>query len=174
VNPLETTTLIRKYAGKIVPILLAVVIMGACTSAPRYRTTPIDTREHETVPAGRAEIIKVARSYLGTPYRSGGTSRNGVDCSGFVTAVYRQFDIALPRTSLGQSAFGERISPSSLQAGDLVFFKTSRRQSVSHVGIYMGQGKFIHASTRSHRVRIDDLEDDYFRKRFVVARRIVD
>jgi cell wall-associated NlpC family hydrolase len=171
---LAATIHIRQYAGKLILMLLAVLLVGACTSAPRYRTAAGDSRDHEPVPAERAEIIEVAKSYLGTPYRSGGTSRNGVDCSGFVTAVFRQFNIPLPRTSLDQSKFGERISTSSLQPGDLVFFKTSRRRSVSHVGIYMGQGKFIHASTRSHRVRIDDLEDDYFRKRFVVARRVVD
>jgi cell wall-associated NlpC family hydrolase len=165
---------IKRCAAKPVLVLLAVLLMGACTSAPRYRTGDAGSRDREPVTAEQAEIIEVARSYLGTPYRSGGTSRNGVDCSGFVTAVYRQFDIALPRTSLAQSGFGERISPSSLQPGDLVFFKTSRRKSVSHVGIYMGKGKFIHASTRSRSVRIDDLEDDYFRKRYVVARRVVD
>jgi cell wall-associated NlpC family hydrolase len=154
-------------------ILAASLLMGACTSAPRYRTAPADTKDSAPVTAQCAEIIEAAKSYLGTPYRSGGTSHNGVDCSGFITAVYMEFNIRLPRTSLDQSTYGERISPSKLQPADLVFFKTSRRQSVSHVGIYLGKGKFIHASTRSHRVRIDHMEDDYFRKRFVVARRIV-
>ena len=163
----------RRHFNVLIPILIASLALGACTSAPRYRAVPDDNGDRAPVSAERAEIIEVAKSYLGTPYRSGGSSRNGVDCSGFVTAVYRQFNIRLPRTSLDQSAFGERISPSKLQPADLVFFKTSRRQSVSHVGIYMGKGKFIHASTRSRKVRFDHLEDDYFRKRFVVARRIV-
>jgi cell wall-associated NlpC family hydrolase len=159
---------------RLFPALLAVLLLGACTSAPRYRTVPAETEGRKIVSVERAQIIEVAKSYLGTPYRSGGTSRNGVDCSGFVTAVFRQFNISLPRTSLSQSTYGESVSRSQLEPADLVFFKTSRRRSVSHVGIYLGQGKFIHASTRSHRVRIDHIEDDYFRKRFVVARRIVE
>ncbi len=171
---MQATKYRRQYSHSLLILLFGALSLGACTSAPRYRAVPVDTPDHGSIPADRAEIIEVAKSYLGTPYRSGGTSRNGVDCSGFVTAVFRQFDISLPRTSLGQSSSGEHISESKMQPADLVFFKTSRRRPVSHVGIYMGKGKFIHASTRSRRVRIDDLEDDYFRKRFVVARRVVD
>jgi cell wall-associated NlpC family hydrolase len=172
-EPMQATLHRWQYINLRILILIASLVLGACSSAPRYRTIPDDGGDRRPIPAERAEIIEVAKSYLGTPYRSGGTSRNGVDCSGFVTAVYRQFNIRLPRTSLDQSVFGERISTSKLEPADLVFFKTSRRQSVSHVGIYVGKGKFIHASTRSRKVRFDDLSDDYFRKRFVVARRIV-
>jgi cell wall-associated NlpC family hydrolase len=147
------------------------LLIGACSSAPRYHHTPA---EGPLPTSERSEIIQEAKSFLGTPYKNGGTSRNGVDCSGFVVAVYRQFNIALPRTSQAQSTTGSTVDRSKLEPGDLVFFKTSRKRVISHVGIYIGKGQFIHASTRSRQVRIDHLDEPYFKKRFVVAKRIVD
>ncbi|MFH1755975.1 MAG: C40 family peptidase, partial [Candidatus Latescibacterota bacterium] len=151
--------LYKSIYNKLFFALLGVALISACTSAPRYRSAPAAADEGAVVAAERAEIIEVARSYLGTPYRSGGSSRTGVDCSGFVAAVYRQFDIPLPRTSLNQATTGLQVSRSELQPADLIFFKTSRRKLVSHVGIYVGRGKFIHASTEAHRVRIDHMDD---------------
>jgi cell wall-associated NlpC family hydrolase len=121
----------------------------------------------------RDGIVRFAKTFVGTPYRSGGTTYKGVDCSGFVFAVYRQFEVPVPRTSLDQSRVGVPIDRSDLKPADLVFFKTSKRASVTHVGIYVGKGKFIHASTSSRQVRVDTLSDDYYRKTFTVARRVV-
>jgi cell wall-associated NlpC family hydrolase len=118
--------------------------------------------------------VRCAKTFVGTPYRTGGTSRKGVDCSGLVFAVYGEFDVRLPRTSLDQSLIGEQVDRSALKPADLLFFRSSRRSSISHVGIYIGGGKFVHASTSDRRVRIDALNDDYYRHRFTVARRIVD
>ena len=87
--------------------------------------------------------------------------------------VYGEFDIRLPRTSLDQSLVGSDIPPSRIKPGDLVFFKTSRAP-ISHVGIYIGSGRFIHASTRARSVRIDEMDNVYFRPRFVTARRLLD
>jgi cell wall-associated NlpC family hydrolase len=149
---------------------LAVVLLSSCSGASRYQPVAV-------VPApggpNRQEIVQTAKSFVGTPYRTGGTTRRGMDCSGLVIAVYRQFDIRLPRTSLDQSRVGMPVSRSRLKAGDLIFFKISRRRPVSHVGIYIGGGKFIHASTSARRVRVDKLDSTYFRQRFVVARRVV-
>jgi cell wall-associated NlpC family hydrolase len=161
----------RHHTGSAgVLLVVAVLILASCTSAPRYRSGPPDSGSRE---ADRQEIVRFARSFVGTPYRSGGTSRNGVDCSGLIVAVYREFDIRLPRTSLDQSRAGDRVNRSKIRPADLVFFKTSRSRPVSHVGIYIGDGKFIHASTSAHKVRIDRLDDDYFRHRFKGARRVV-
>jgi len=118
--------------------------------------------------------VRFAKTFVGTPYRQGGTSRKGVDCSGLVFAVYREFDIRLPRTSRDQSRIGDQVYRSGLKPADLLFFKTSRKESVSHVGIYIGGGKFVHASTSDRKVRIDALNDNYYKRRFTVARRIVD
>ena len=125
-----------------------------------------------TVSVSGDDVVHQAEDYIGTPYRSGGTTPGGMDCSGLVFNVYRSFGIALPRTSRDQSRFGREINRSQLQPGDLVFFNTSGR-GVSHVGIYSGRGEFIHASTRARRVRFDRLDNKYFRKRFVVARRVL-
>jgi cell wall-associated NlpC family hydrolase len=90
-----------------------------------------------------------------------------------VVSVFKQIGLALPLTSSDQAAFGTEISRSQLRPGDLVFFRTAGGTQVTHVGIYSGRGKFIHASTRSRQVRIDALEDTYFKRRFVIARRVL-
>jgi cell wall-associated NlpC family hydrolase len=157
-------------------MLLAVAVLSSCSSAPKYRSSSPDVTRSSPAPAGgtRSEIVEYAKTFLGTPYRNGGTTRAGVDCSGLVTNVYRHFSVTLPRMSLGQSRAGEPVTLSSVQPGDLVFFKTTSSKPVSHVGIYIGNGRFIHASTSARSVRIDELDSDYFSKRFVTARRVVD
>jgi cell wall-associated NlpC family hydrolase len=145
----------------------ALALTASCSGGP-----PVKGPSGEPGP-DRDGIVRFAKTFVGTPYRTGGTTYKGVDCSGLVFAVYREFDIPLPRTSLDQSRVGVAIERSNLRPADLVFFKTSRRASVTHVGIYVGGGKFIHASTSSRKVRVDALSDDYYRKSFTVARRIV-
>ncbi len=117
------------------------------------------------------EVIK----YLDTPYSYGGNSRNGLDCSAFTGGVYRNsLQMNLPRSSADQFSVGERVSSKEdLKFGDLVFFKTRRRASVSHVGLYLGENLFAHAST-SLGVTISSLEETYYKKRYVGARRIVE
>ncbi|NIM20171.1 MAG: NlpC/P60 family protein [Candidatus Latescibacteria bacterium] len=157
--------------NKILLTILAALLIGACSSAPKYRTIPADTSPR---PSDRDMIVEIAKSYVGTPYRSGGTTRQGVDCSGLIVAVYRDFDILLPRASFRQARVGKRIERSDLEPGDLIFFKTKRGASITHVGIYIGRNQFIHTSTRKRRVTVDRLNDTYFRRRFITARRIVE
>jgi cell wall-associated NlpC family hydrolase len=108
--------------------------------------------------------------WYGTPYRMGGTSKKGVDCSAFVQAVYLSaFAVSLPRTARDQYNTARIISTTELQEGDLVFFNT--RGGVSHVGIYLQNNKFIHAST-SYGVTVSDMFDSYYIKRFIGAGRI--
>jgi len=108
---------------------------------------------------------------LGAPYRSGGTSTNGVDCSGLTYSVYRSVGVKLPRNSDDQARVGEPVSREALAPGDLIFFGST--SNVSHVGIYAGDGEFIHASTRARSVRFDRLDNKYFADRFVTARRVI-
>ena len=119
-------------------------------------------------------LIRVARSFLGLKYNRGGTSINGMDCSGFVQKVFRVFDVDLPRTAREQFQVGVRIARNALRTGDLVFFKRSQARYPTHVGIYIGNDQFIHTSLRKRRVEIDSLDSRYFHLRFIGAKRIVE
>lgn len=121
----------------------------------------------------QAEILSRAQAMRGVRYRLGASSRSATDCSGFTSQVFARSGYHLPRTSSEQSGAGQRVSRASLQPGDLVFFKTRRGTRVSHVGIYMGKGKFIHASSGGGKVQINSLSDDYYNRRFVTGRRVV-
>ncbi|MBV8596584.1 MAG: C40 family peptidase [Candidatus Eremiobacteraeota bacterium] len=114
-------------------------------------------------------LTKTALRYLGVPYMWGGESFSGVDCSGFVQAVFRRNGIELPRTADAQFEVGRRVAGSGLQPGDLVFFQTYA-EGASHVGIYLGQGQFVHASS-SNGVRVDSMSESYYASRFIGARR---
>jgi cell wall-associated NlpC family hydrolase len=117
-----------------------------------------------------ARITGTALRYLGVPYVWGGTSFGGVDCSGFVWAVFAKNGIYLPRTADAQFEEGRRVLTRDLRAGDLVFFQTYAL-GASHVGIYLGNGKFVHASS-SNGVRVDQLTEDYYSSRYLGARRL--
>jgi len=121
-------------------------------------------------PDERKLFIRVATGFLGAPYRLGGANVRGIDCSGFVRKMYEMFDVSLPRTAREQSAVGIKIERNKLEAGDLVFFRTKR--PVGHVGIYIGNNEFVHASYKSKSVRIDNLDMPYFQKRYLHAVRV--
>lgn len=117
-------------------------------------------------------IIKVAKKYLGAPYKFGGTSYvTGIDCSAYVNKVFSNFDVDLPRTAREIFKVGRSVSKSRLAMGDLVFFTTYARYP-SHVGIYIGGNKFIHASSKSKKVTIDNLDRRYYKNRYIGAKRI--
>ena len=117
------------------------------------------------------KIIKTAKKYIGCPYLWGGTSPSGFDCSGFVQYVFNANGIKIPRTSREQYNFGTKVSKSNLQPGDLVFFNTSGK-GVSHVGIYIGDGKFIHSGTKNG-VIIAELFSNYWMALYLGARRVL-
>jgi hypothetical protein len=119
----------------------------------------------------REEIVRTAGRYVGVPYRWGGESpRTGFDCSGLTMVVYRLNGLDLPRSSRQQWKVGRRIDRSRLQKGDLVFFATRGGNRVSHVGIYTGGNKFLHAPSRGRRIQSSSLSDKYFKTRYVGAR----
>lgn len=119
-----------------------------------------------------AQIIDNAKKLLGTPYVWGGTSPKGFDCSGFVQYVFNQSGIQLPRTTTEQYTVGTYVPKSSLQPGDLVFLQNTYRQGISHVGIYVGDGKMIHASS-SKGVVISSLSTSYYTQHYYGARRVL-
>ena len=122
-------------------------------------------------PDERNLFIKVATGFLGAPYRLGGSTVRGIDCSAYVRKMYEFFDITLPRTAREQSTVGVTIEKEELEEGDLVFFQT--RRPIGHVGIYIGNNEFVHASNTSKDVRIDSLDRPYFQKRFRCAVRVM-
>lgn len=125
------------------------------------------------VEAKASELVVGALGFLGVPYRRGGnTAETGFDCSGFVRAIYQQTaGLLLPRRASEQAAATEKIDMTDLKPGDLVFFNTMRR-AFSHVGIYVGNGKFVHAPRPGGEVRVEDMGVSYWAKRFDGARRV--
>lgn len=120
------------------------------------------------------KIIDLAKQKLGKKYVWGAVGNKGTfDCSGLTKYVYQKNGIILPRTSINQSKYGKYISRNQLQPGDLVFFDTSKdcKGYVNHVGIYIGKGKFLHASSAQKKVVISKLDKTFYGKRFKVARR---
>jgi len=119
----------------------------------------------------RNEIVKTAGNFIGVPYQWGGSSaEKGFDCSGLAMAVYRLNGLKLPRTSGEQYKTGAWVSRERLARGDLVFFSTSGSRRISHVGIYTGQDKFIHAPRTGKTVRTSSLSNQYYKKRYAGAR----
>ncbi|QJD87314.1 C40 family peptidase [Cohnella herbarum] len=121
--------------------------------------------------ASQNDLNKAIDEVVGTPYKWGGTTTSGFDCSGFILYIFNQYETKLPRTSSSQSKIGEKVEKDDLRLGDLVFFNTSGK-GVSHAGIYVGDGQFAHSSS-SKGVRISKLSDKYYAKRYVTARRVV-
>ena len=128
-----------------------------------------DSRGGET--SLREEIVRTAGRYVGVPYRWGGESpKTGFDCSGLTMVVYRLNGLDLPRSSRQQWKVGRQIDRSRLQKGDLVFFATNGGNRVSHVGIYTGGNKFLHAPGKGSRIRTSSLSSKYYSARYVGAR----
>lgn len=119
-----------------------------------------------------AKLLKTAAyGFLGTRYRFGGNTRNGLDCSAFVQQVFRELDVTLPRSAREQFEIGSQVPHGDLRKGDLVFFRTYAPYA-SHVGIYLGENKMIHASSRDRKVVVSSINTPYYRSRYLGAKRI--
>lgn len=152
-----------RTTGKIAVICVLVLMIVWVNS--QVFAAPKKTIKRET-----NNVVKTAEKYLKTPYRFGGDSPKGFDCSGFVKFVYNKHGKKLPRTADVQYKVGKKIERTSLKPGDLVFFNTYA-SGASHVGIYYGSGKFIHASS-SRGVMISKLDEPYWKPRYLGARRL--
>ena len=114
-------------------------------------------------------LLNLVNQWMDTPYEYGGMSKSGVDCSGFSSIILDEaYSIKIPRTAEEQYNMGEKIRNSWLSPGDLVFFKNFRGHGIDHVGIYLGNNQFAHA-TESNGVMVSDLDEDYYQKRYVGA-----
>ena len=127
----------------------------------------------QTVGLKASELVFNAMGFLGVPYKRGGnTAETGFDCSGFVRAMYEQsIGLILPRRAEQQAAATQDIDKSELKPGDLVFFNTLKR-TFSHVGIYVGEGRFIHSPKPGAQVRVESMTINYWASRFDGARRV--
>ena len=121
-------------------------------------------------PEERSLLVRVVKTFLGVPYKLGGSTLKGIDCSAFVKKIYEIFNIELPRTTREQFSVGKKIGKEQLEQGDLVFFR--RRGNSSHVGIYIGDNQFVHASSSNRQVKIDYLDAPYYSKRFLRGVRV--
>lgn len=157
-----------------VPVLFMLALVGGCGSTPSQQTVHAPSPASATV---RADRIKQAlydqyQEWRGTPYEYGGLGRDGVDCSGFVYLTLQdRFGSTVPRTTADQADVGRSVSRGLWQAGDLVFFRTGHRKR--HVGIYIENGYFLHASA-SEGVTLSSLEEPYWKSRYWTTRRLRD
>ena len=147
-------------------LLLFILLFSACASVNNDAQAPYSSAEAKN-------ISSYARSLIGAPYKYGGSSPDtGFDCSGFVDHVFRHTTgIKLPRSSYEISHVGQAISTGDLRTGDLVFFNTLHRK-FSHVGIYLGGERFIHAPSSGGRVRTENMREAYWKTHYDGARRI--
>ena len=135
----------------------------------RYKAIMID--DGLPAPSIQKEIVDFAIGLLGIKYRFGGESIWGMDCSAFVQKVYAMAGINLPRTARYQAKYGMFVNREDLQPGDLLFFRTYARFP-SHVGIYIGEGKMIHASSAGKRIIISEIDKDFYLRNFLFAKRL--
>ncbi|WP_165763810.1 C40 family peptidase [Halalkalibacter urbisdiaboli] len=146
---------------KLIPILAFLLIIS--TLGPLQPVMASSTQD---------EVVKIAKEYIGVPYKFGGTTPSGFDCSGFIKYVMDKADVKMPRTASEQYNSGEAVKKANLQKGDLVFFETYK-PGPSHSGIYVGDGKFIHASS-SKGITISSVNDPYYwGPRYLGAKRVI-
>ncbi|HCC69492.1 MAG TPA: hypothetical protein DEP99_06385 [Nitrospiraceae bacterium] len=145
-------------------------VKGDGVTGKSQRKIEIDEAELENLNK-KERIVLFAKKFLNIPYRFGGTTLRGIDCSAYVRKVYNFLNIPLPRTAREQFIVGDSVDKNDLTIGDLVFFRTYATFP-SHVGIYIGNNLFIHASRKARKVRISSLNNPYFFKRFIGAKRI--
>ena len=169
---IETATLVSSVALATADTLLAEITLQTKKTHSELLMPHIATIL-ESAGVKKSEIMEIILSWFGTPYKFGGTSDNAIDCSAFVRTVYSTAtEMQLPRTAREQFTVGKIVrNRKDLKFGDMVFFNTRKRVRVSHVGIYLGDNLFAHASSRSG-VTVSSLVQDYYNKKFIGARRI--
>ncbi len=143
-----------------------ILLIAACSTTSFRLPTAPQTQDEQG-----AAIAQAAIKLVGTPYEFGGADQHGFDCSGLAVYAHEAVGLDIPRTARDQDRTARPIPLKDLRPGDLVFFRISARHVVDHVGIYTGDGRFVHAPRRGEVVSYASLDDPYFRKRFVRAGR---
>ena len=159
-------------------LLALIVCLPACASKgavprpfPGAPSPPSARTRPSIAEADHGALLETALSYRGVPYRNGGSDPTGFDCSGFVQWVFAQHGLRLPREVRDQYQFGSTIDRDAVRPGDLVFFETVSR-GASHVGIALGGNEFVHAPSSRGVVRVESFTIDYWKQRYVGARRV--
>ena len=174
-NPANATEIVEVQQGEVIADEDLEKLLSANEEQVNIQETEVQKEDQVAVKldekssATADKIIAVGKSKLGSPYVFGSTGPNSFDCSGFTSYVFAQAGISLPRVASSQAYGGKRVSKANLQKGDLVFFNTFG--GISHVGIYIGSGNFIHASSYGSSVTISNLNDGYYGPRYVTAAR---
>jgi len=145
-------------------------LAGGCASAPKR---DVISPETAVTSAFGDEIALRAIAQVGKPYRYGGADLDGFDCSGLVFFIHRELGMTVPRTAAEQYSASAPVNVQHLEPGDLLFFRTTKRKRVTHVGIYAGGGRFIHAPQTGRDIELRDLSDGYYGPRLVGAGRLV-
>ena len=161
--------------GRPAPALIIVLLVasGCSTTAPRPYGVPSPAHNAPTPPGTNLErqLRQASSNWLGTPHRWGGTGRNGIDCSAFVQRIYKDaLGLSLPRTTKDQVRVGSSVDRRQIQIGDLIFFRHDRNKR--HVGIYLGNDEFVHASS-SRGVMVSKLHESYWRRVYWTTRRLL-
>jgi cell wall-associated NlpC family hydrolase len=153
-------------------LLIVAGWLGGCAAPPPFqREEPLAAPPALLPDATGVAIARAAQSLVGSPYRYGGAGPDAFDCSGLVSYVHRQLGYATPRTAAQQYVQARPVPRAELQPGDLVFFRLTGG-TVSHVGVYMGNGRFVHAPQSGERVREAGLDEEFFRERYAGAGRL--
>jgi len=150
-------------------LLLTLCFLAGCASTPREQDTSVI---ESAAPAFGDEVAVRAIAQVGKPYRYGGADLEGFDCSGLVFFIHRELGVTVPRTAAEQYAASQPVNVQRLEPGDLLFFRTTKAKRVSHVGIYAGEGRFIHAPQTGRDIELRDLSDQYYGPRLVGAGRL--
>jgi cell wall-associated NlpC family hydrolase len=144
-------------------VAVVALTLAACASGPKLPRPAVATPS----PA-QSKIVSVALKYVGAPYARGGTTPAGFDCSGFVMFVYARAGVALPHNAERQYRLGTAVAKDELEPGDIVFF-----DRLGHSGIYIGDARFVHATKPGDVVKVSRLDEDWYRRRWVGARRVL-
>ena len=148
---------------------LATPVKAADTASPGVAAAPEAGKADASV---KDRLLRVAQRMLSVPYRYGGTTLWGLDCSGFVQKTFAFLNLDLPRSAREQYREGAKVAKADLSPGDLVFFRTYAKYP-SHVGIYLGDNRFVHASSRDRKVTVESLDTPYYMKRYIGAKRLL-
>ena len=163
--------------GKSTGVAVSAAALKAAAEKPATaeteKTEKVEEVQEEVKKDPSDEMIALAKSLLGTPYKKGGTTKKGFDCSGYVYYILKTMGYSPNRTAADQYKMGSYVSKKNLQPGDLVFFAGTYKSGISHVGIYLGDGQFIHSPHSGDVVKISDLNSSYYKSHYHGARRVV-